>query len=387
MRTLRGQTRARRGVERGVKPALLPWLATFVLVGCVARPTVKSEAYGKHAPPREPACAFEVLTSGVGLQNVELVGNVETVGDEPRTPDDPALIALVRPRVCRLGGEVVVGTARSWSDGVMLKTTVDYSVLRRTPAKPAASPSPPVVVTSAPIAPALPPIGVTGGAADITIRAVHALPGTTQIVLDVGSAADTLALVANESHLDALTDEHGVSLLSPDASVETYFDPAARDRVLVSLSTKRTLSRDSHRLVAYATVVLEVVDDVTSLHATLAPRADRVIATKIGGIHVLRSDGMMSSSPLDDLPPKKATTITLADLDDRDHLVRLDARIDGKPAPQIGTAMSSVMSSGVLHVTRRLHYAPSARPIDIELTTITPRRDTSHVAVVAAVPE
>jgi hypothetical protein len=104
------------------------------LVGCA--PPVSTMRVGGVFPARAASCSLELRTGGITpelLSSHDVIGTITVLGDDGDAPNDPRLLALVKPEACGLGGEVVLVAASLSHDNpesLNRSSTHVYSVLR-----------------------------------------------------------------------------------------------------------------------------------------------------------------------------------------------------------------------------------------------------------------
>jgi hypothetical protein len=101
------------------------------LAACTDVGTVR---VGPAAPPRPLDCSLELIDAAPGSTpaGLELLGYVQVVHAEGKTPSDPEVLKLLKPEACKLGGEKVSpGMSANYSTGFRTSSSNMYMVWRR----------------------------------------------------------------------------------------------------------------------------------------------------------------------------------------------------------------------------------------------------------------
>ena len=117
-----------------MNPRILPACLLAFASLATACTDVGTVRIGPVAPPRPLDCSLELIDAppANGMPpGLELLGYVRVIHEEGRSPNDPAVLKLVKPEACKLGGEEVsVGSSMNFSNGLRSGSSMAYAVWR-----------------------------------------------------------------------------------------------------------------------------------------------------------------------------------------------------------------------------------------------------------------
>ncbi len=222
-----------------------------------------------------------------------------------------------------------------------------------------------------------PPPSLADGGAERVLDG--SLDSGTRIAVDVRAPRGRiLRLVMNESAITSYTDDRGAGLPAARSPFNAVVS-AGGSRMIVWLNAEHAPSRDAQRVTVRAKLVLETADTVSTVSATLGAGADKRVPTKLGELHVTRTDGIGQPSAFEPTP-SPATTITLVDVEGlTPFLGDPEFRIDGVVARPDSTGTR--MSNG--HYDKTYMLAHTKKPVTVSIQVTEPRRETIDLEVVS----